>query len=95
MEKPSVCAERDRGCAAPLVTFVRFALFPQVCVTMNVLMIVSAVGMSLAIIVLDESERPFLKAWSPPLDRAVRWTQPVGVFMVNGLMLILACTPAG
>eukprot|EP00966_Prymnesium_polylepis_P121709 2812879-Prymnesium_polylepis.1 len=59
-------------------------------VTMNVLLIVFAVGMSLSIIVLEESSRPLLKAWSGALDRAVRWTQPVGVFVVNGLMLMLA-----
>jgi len=59
-------------------------------VTMNVLLIVFAVGMSLSIIVLEESSRPLLKAWSGALDRAVRWTQPVGVFVVNCLMLMLA-----
>jgi len=56
-------------------------------VLINIILIVFAVAMSLVIIVLEESERPAIKACASPLDQAVRHTQPAGVLTINGIML--------
>ena len=56
-------------------------------VTINILLIVFATALSLAIIVLEESGNPIVRACAPPLDRAVKRTQPIGALIINLVMM--------